>query len=277
MSSRALLRTALLGCLSGLFFVAACPQARGAGFDLGSLGIDPTSLGSPAVVKALVGLIAFGTQHRPYEPATPLGLVLGLDFSLEVTLFKIPDDLFNSLSATGAPAASPLPSLPIAKLHLHKGFGDFVDLGGSIFYLPQTWVVGSDLKIVVLQGEEGPTFAARFCYTYTSLTFNGISMSTHTYSPQFLMSRQMEFADPYLGTALELATGSANATVNVPVDTAGTTVPVALSTPSVWVYGAYAFGGVSLRIPRSGLRVTLEGSYNTAGTSTMGTKIGFTF
>jgi hypothetical protein len=37
------------------------------------------------------------------------------------------------------------------------------------------------------------------------------------------------------------------------------------------------FGGVSLRIPHSGLRMTIEGAYDLAGVHTMGLKLGFTF
>jgi hypothetical protein len=266
-----------------LLGVSAFSRQAGADIGLGALGIDPNSLISPDVIKSLVSFIGFGVQHRPYEPATPLGVSVGLDFSLEVTLFKVPDSLFSSLSAIGAPASSPLPSLPIPKIHLHKGFGDYVDIGGSILYLPSNWIVGGDVKIVLVQGEEGPTYAARLCYTYTDLSFNGISLTTHTISPQLLVSRQMEFADPYLGVALEYVTGSVNATLTIPSDIQGqipagiTVPPYTYNSPVVTNYGAYAFGGVSLKIPRSGLRITIEGSYNTAGESTMGTKAGFTF
>src|SRR5947209_5688060 len=84
---------------------------------LSGLGIDANSLVSPDVVKAMVKFIGFGTMHRPYEPATPLGVAVGLDLSFELTLFKVPEDLFTALSAVGAPSASPLPSLPVFKLH----------------------------------------------------------------------------------------------------------------------------------------------------------------
>lgn len=275
---------ALAAFLSAVCALVATPAAR-ADLGFGALGISADSLISSDVVKSLVSLIAFGGQHRPYEPATPLGMAVGLDFSLELTLFKIPDDLFANLSSVGAPSKSPIPAAPMPKLHLHKGMGEFVDLGGSILYYPSNWIVGGDIKVVLVQGEEGPTYAIRFCYTYTSVSFDGITASTKVYSPQFLLSRQMEFADPYIGVALEYATGEVNA--SVPGEKflpSGVTLPPGVTLPAVQfsatapaVYGAYAFGGVSLRIPRSGLRLTLEGSYNTAGESTMGTKVGFTF
>lgn len=283
---RSLLRCLALGSVSAFVGAAAQPEAR-ADFSLGSLGLSANSLISPDVVKSLVGLTGFGLQHRPYEPATPLGVAVGIDFSLEVTLFKIPDSLFTSLSALGAPATSPIPALPIAKLHLHKGMGDFVDIGGSIFYLPGNWIVGADAKFVFLQGEEGPTYAFRFCYTYVDMNISGsegsFNLTTTTYSPQLVVSRQMDFADPYMGVALEYARGGGSGTITVPANLigpipAGVTIPpIPYDSPTETAFGAYAFGGVSLRVPRTGVRVTIEGSYNTAGESTMGTKVGFTF
>jgi hypothetical protein len=249
----------------------------------GALGIDANSLISPDVIKSLVTFIGFGTQHRPYEPATPLGLAVGLDFSIETTLFKVPDSLFSSLGAVGAPSSAPLPSLPVPKIHLHKGFGELLDAGGSFFYLTKYWLLGADVKVTLIQGEEGPTYALRFCYSYADLTFNGINLVSHTFSPQLVASRQMEFADPYVGLALEYATGKVKGEITIPADTigpipAGVTIPpVTYTSPNVSAFGAFLFGGVSLRIPRSGLRLTIEGSYNTAGTSSMGTKMGFTF
>jgi hypothetical protein len=267
----------IAAALAGLFCIASNADAASIGglpFD-----IDVNSLVSDDVVKALVNLIGFSLQHRPYEPATPLGTAVGLDISVEATMIKIPDGFFQTMASSGFPlGTTPIPSLPMAKLHLHKGFGDVFDLGGSALYLLGNKVLGADAKFVFLQGEEGPTYAFRFCYTYTDLSVSGINISTKTLSPQILMSRQMEFADPYLGVAFEYALGDldgaapTSVTANLPP---GITIPPVHKSASA--FGGMAFGGVSLKIPRSGLRITLEGSYNTAGTSSMGLKTGFTF
>lgn len=274
-------------------FAAGAASERAHALGLDSLGFDPNSLVSDDVVKSLTNFMAFGAQHRPYEPATPLGVSVGLDVSLEVTLFKVPSSFFESLASVGLPMGTEIPSLPIGKLHLHKGFGDTVDLGGSILYYKDYKLIGGDIKFVIIQGEEGPTWALRFCYTYTDVKFSGgdsgadINLSTKTFSPQLLVSRQMEFADPYLGLGLEYGSGAVDATVTVPADIlaqlpAGVPIPADSVPPqslhkTASAYGAYLFGGVSLRVPRSGLRFTIEGSYNTAGTSTLGLKTGFTF
>jgi hypothetical protein len=263
----------------------ASPSAHAVSVSPADLGIDPASFVSPAVVKGLVSLIGFGMQHRPYEPATPLGVSVGLDLSLEVTLFKIPDSFFEGLSDFGMPSSSPLPALPAAKLHLHKGFGERLDLGVSALYYLSNMLIGGDVKIAVVQGEEGPTYSARLCYSYSKLSFNGISLSSQTLSPQLLMSRKMEFADPYLGAAVAIARGSVTATLTAEtlgVDTSGLPPGVDVTIPpqefpAALAYTGYLFGGVSLKIPHSGLRMTLEGSYDVTGVSTMGMKLGFTF
>ena len=271
------------GALGVAVAAGGAREAHAAGFSFGGFSFDPNSLVSDDVIKQVVTTFGFGGQHRPYEPATPLGIAVGLDFSLEVTLFKVPDSFFDALAAAGLPfPGSALPALPVAKLHLHKGFGDWVDIGGSAFYLTGYKIFGGDVKIALNQAEEGPSYAFRFCYTYLDIVTNGINISTKTLAPQLLASRRMDFADPYLGVAFEYTTGAVDATVTVPTDLTGP-VPAGLTIPPVSLhkesnaYGGYLFGGVSLRIPRSGLRITVEGAYDTAGVSTMGTKVGFTF
>lgn len=268
------------GLFTGLFSVlGASSPARAITLDFAALGVDPDTLIDSSVRTSLTKTIGFGTQHRPYEPATPLGVAVGLDLSVEVTLFKIPDALFESLSTFGLPSSSPLPALPVAKLHLHKGFGERFDLGGSFFYLQSNWLVGGDAKITLVQGEEGPSWAFRFCYSYASVAFSPILLSTHAFSPQILVSRKMEFADPYLGIAL--AYGRGTISLELPADAASQLPPTVEVTPYEFsvaqAYSGYAFGGVSLRIPHSGLRMTVEGAYDIGGIHTLGTKIGFTF
>ena len=231
----------------------------------------------------MVGLIRFGLQHRPYEPATPLGLSVGLDISFEVTLFQIPSSLFSDIAA-GDTSAAPISALPMAKLHLHKGVSAFMDVGGSFFYFDNSGgIVGGDVKVMILHGEEGPTISLRACYTYTDFNYDGIEVKTYTFSPQILASRQMDFADPYLGMGLEMANGGVVVSAGGRLgahrlrDTRGADPQHAGRVADGRRLRRLYFGGVSMRIPNAGVRLTLEGSYNSAGESTMGTKVGFTF
>src|SRR4051794_7407887 len=96
---------------SACWNISAATEAHALGgipFDL-----DPDSLVSSDVVNAIVNLVGVGFQHRPYDPATPLGVAVGVDFSVEATLVKVPDSFFSSLASSGFPlGASPIPSLP---------------------------------------------------------------------------------------------------------------------------------------------------------------------
>jgi hypothetical protein len=266
--------------------LAASPARAAAG--LGIPELDVGSLISQSVVDSLVVLAGFGFQHRPYEPATPLLLSspVGFDLSFEATLVKVPDGFFESLAEIGMPmAANELPSLPSLKFHAHKGFAETLDIGGSAIWYLNNKVLGADAKVLVLQAEEGPSIAMRLCYTYATLGSNNVTVTTHTFSPQILLSRPIEFADPYLGIAYEYTYGrvTADMTAEAKAQAEAAGIPAEL-VPDIGTLekfsramGGMAFGGISLRVPRSGLRTTLEMSYNTAGVSSMGMKLGFSF
>ena len=178
-------------------------------------------------------------------------------------------------------AASGLPSLPLPRLHIHKGLGENFDLGLSGFWLTGNYLIGGDLKFVLIEGEEGLTWAFRFCYAYNKVTVESINAVTKTYAPQILVSRKMEFADPYLGLGVAYAMGSVEADFTEQI---AAEIPAGFPVPDIGkfektarAYGGQLFGGVSLKVPNSGLRLTIEMSYNTVGTSTLGVKAGFTF
>jgi hypothetical protein len=159
---------------------------------------------------------------------------------------------------------------------------DVVDVGGSVFWLTGNKVLGADAKVMVLQAEEGPSMALRFCYTYTDLTLESVNVSTKTFAPQLLISRRMEFADPYLGLGLMYVRGTIDAGVSQTAkDLAaanGVPLPEGAAVHTTGnAYGGLAFGGISLRVPRSGLRLTIEMAYSTSGTTSLGTKVGFNF
>jgi hypothetical protein len=266
----------LVPILALLALAAATPRPARA---LGLLPFDPSLLAdssqADAVLKPIIKTVGIYGDHRPYEPATPLGIHAGVDISVEATLVKLPDDLLALQGNSSSATAVPLPSL---KLHLHKGLGEFVDIGGSMIMLSGSHIYGADLKVVIAQPAEGPTWALRLCYASTSLALTGISfdtlsvsgnISTSTLTPQILISRELDFADPYLGIGYEYVQGSASVTPPAPIPTQ----QLGSATASSFM----AFTGVSIRIPRTGVRLTLEGSYSSAGMDTLGTKIGFSF
>jgi hypothetical protein len=265
--------------VKGWLFLLLAASTPAVAADLGGLPFDPSqfpdpnSLVSQAVVNAIVKLVGLGIDHRPMMPATALGTQFGVELGLEVTLVKVPGDFFSTLQANGFPAgSSPLPSLPVAKLHLHKGIGSRLDVGGAFFYLSSAKVFSADAKFVVFQPEEGPSVAVRGSYNYTDFSFSGANVSTKTFTPEVLISREMEFADPYLGLGASYTLGTMDATLPLPAP-----LPAQKVSAGGNAYGALLFGGVVFRIPNTGLRLTVEGAYSTADLSYLGVKIGFGF
>lgn len=234
-----------------------------------SLFPDPSTLISPSIVKSVIKTVGLLTEVRPYEPATPLGFNLGVDIGLVVTMVRVPADFFSALREAGLDASIPeLPGLLFPMLILHKGIHERIDLGLAGLWYQGYRVYGGDVKLVVFQPEEGPTWAVRLGYTHSVLGF----VNTTSWTPQLVMSRKLEFAEPYMGVGYQYITGVVKVTVK-PED----------SFPSITISGAgytsagNAFMGISLRTPLMGLRITMEGGYSSVHSHTLGVKIGLKF
>jgi hypothetical protein len=160
-----------------------------------------------------------------------------------------------------------------------------VDFGFS--YLPAvssipviggSYLVGGDLKICLSHPEEGVTWAIRTSYNVNHLQIEGVTIHTTTISPQLVVSKQLNFADPYVGTGFQYATGYVNAAFNLPaLASPGPTLSTIHLQEKGIGFGAVFFGGLSLKVPNVGFRLTLEGAYSSAQVSYLGTKIGFSF
>ncbi|MEO5970180.1 MAG: hypothetical protein ABIQ95_09655 [Bdellovibrionia bacterium] len=257
---------------------------------------DLSSYIAQSNVDTFVKTVGFCMDHRPYEPATSLGT--SFDFGIETTLVMPPGNLGSSISSiessyTGSPAsstseASPIPFIPSVKMHLRRGLGDKFDVGLSTLLIPEsipyaggTLLLGGDLKYILINPEEGITWALRASYNYINLAlqYTGyiFSIKTVTITPQLIISRKLAFFDPYLGFGVQYTYGSIRATIpSPPIDL----LPgIAIAPISISVDGGGTgisfFGGLSL-LSVMRLRLTLEGAYNPAGESYLGTKIGFT-
>ena len=266
---------ALSGCLSSGLAYAIVPSTE--------------NVLLQSTVDVLVKTIGISMDHRPYEPAKALGTFPGLSIGVEVTLVQTPPELgsaLNQLSGSSSSSGSPsIPVLPSARLHFHKGMGKRVDLGFSIFpssqaipYIGKSLLVGGDLKVVVLDPEEGPTWAIRLTYNVNTLSYQyspvDLTVKTTTISPQLLVSKDLGFAEPYIGAAFQYVVGSARAAVSFP-ELAG--LPAfSVERQGVARSGLF-FGGLVLKVPYLGFLLTLEGAYSTTGMNQMGTKIGFAF
>ncbi len=221
---------------------------------------------SSAVIKA----VGFTFDHKPYEPATPLGTKIGLDLGLELSLIQLPSDLGPALEKAGPLAGSVTlpPFIPLPRFHLHKGLGPFVDLGLSAIWFQGMRLYGGDIKTVLYNPEEGGiTSAMRFCYSLSNIGF----ASSKTISTQLLFSRAVGFGDPYFGVGYQVAVGS----IEFPLDLGNGISTTLKGSDRATAYTA--FMGLQLKAAVLGLQITLEGSYSSVGMDTLGTKIGLGF
>jgi hypothetical protein len=260
--------------------------ARSAGADGLPLDItqfpNPNDLVSDAVVKALVKTIGFGTEHRAYEPATPLGLFLGLDVGIEATLVKVPTELGTELANVGVSSASIPPALPIPRVIVHKGLGR-IDVGASYIGFKQYKIYGGDVKWAFYVPDEGLCFAVRLNYTKAKVDI----VETTTISPQILMSKKIDFADPYVGIGYQNVKGKL--TVSIPLPQIDpellALIPAELrpSTPDLTIkkearMSAFnGFLGVGMKFGPLPLKITMEMGYSTSKVHTMGAKLSLNF
>lgn len=244
--------------------------------------------------------IGFGMDHRPYEPATPMGP--SFDIGIEATLVGPPNNLGRAINNIGSAASSdsasspstssPIPFIPSAKVHLRRGFDENFDTGFSALYIPTsiplvgglvggTFLLGGDIKYTYFYPEEGITWAFRTSYNFVNLAVANsgylLSIKTFTLSPQIIASKKMGFAEPYMGAGYQYTYGTILATVPPPpieLLPGVAVAPVSLSVDGSGS-GVFFFGGLSL-VSIIRFRITIEGAFNPAGENYIGTKIGFT-
>lgn len=234
---------------------------------------DPAELVPKGVVGPVVEFVGAGTQHRSFDSAAAPGDRASPEIGVEVTLFKITEKLVKALGKAGMETDLPIQALPLPRLHLRQGLGSKASVGFSFVRLLGYKVYGGDLKINLSSPEEGLSWALRTAYTYSSIGF----VTASTWSPQLLISKPMPFADPYLGIGAQITSGKITVEVDEDPDT-GTPLPepLELSGKSL-ARGYFAFMGVVFRMSTRGLQLALEGSYNGAGTHTIGAKLGLRF
>jgi hypothetical protein len=261
--------------LLGTLLTCSCVEA--AGFPGAEL-LDPNQLGSAipqAVANEAMLLVGSYAAHRPYSGAVSIQQSNFLDFGIETTLVKMGDGLPSALQANGisAPTTS-LPSLPMIKAHLRKGLSPVTDFGISALTYRQQSVYGADLKTTLIAPEEGPSLAIRLLYTWISLPLLYIERCT-VIAPELVVSQPLSFAESWIGIGGRWVSGTMKATVSTTVG--AQTISTDLRKTGSQASG-YAFTGVRFRIPgATGLRLGIEGSFDLAGYSTLGTFIGAGF
>jgi hypothetical protein len=251
-----------------LFLPAASARA-------GGLPLDPSQLSNPQALidsyaNVLVKTVGFSTDHRDFEPATALGVNIGVDLSIELSLVKVSQEFNDALNSTGGSAN--IPVLPVPKLNAHKSLGPRVDLGGSFISFQGYLIWGGSLKTVLWQAEEGLTWALRGTFSKSKM---GIVKTTN-YGIQLLTSRRLDFADPYLGAGYQITNGTLSVE-GIPDPTLENPFNTRTLTGNGNGSAYMAFIGVGLKVPNLGLKVTLQGEYSSVEAHSLGTKVGFSF
>jgi hypothetical protein len=252
------------------FVLAAAGFSGRANADLSQMP-SLNDLVTPSLQREAIRMVGVLAAHRPYQPATPLGMTLGLEATIETSLVQVPQSFFDELAASGVAGSFDLRTLPVAKLHLHKGILSNLDLGASYFGFQDVRLYGADLKWTLIQPEEGPTWALRLCYSQSSIRY----FSTKSWSPQLLVSRRLHFADAYLGAEYTAITGRIRGTETA--DTIGGPVTTSLDLSGIRARSGSAFLGLGLRLPALGIKASIEGAYSFVKAHSLGASLGISW
>ncbi len=244
-----------------------------------------------STLSPLLKTFSILTAHRPYQGAASLkaGGGAGFEFGLEALLLHMPADLTAAVGGSGG-----LSVLPSARVHLGYAISPFIDVGISGLWYLGTYFAGGSLKLLLWAPEEGPTLAVRTSYNYTYFDYAGIGLplpdpglqgadssgttiilATHTLSPQVVLSKRLNWAEPYLFSGFDISTGIV--TYKGSVSFAGQTVITTSSSPRKVFWGFIAGSGFIIRVPLIGLKIALEGAYSSLGMPTLGAQIGLSF
>jgi hypothetical protein len=270
--------------LAGAPLLAPCIHAAESLPEVDISDYLPSSTTGP-ILKS-VGLL---TAHRPYQGASSLlgegATGMGLDLGIEATLMGIPSDL----TIPGTDTSIPLASLPIAKLHLSKALGPSLDFSFSGILYKSTYIAGGAAKILLYRPTEGFEWALRGGLSFTSFNLSEVTgqtlpiedggftigemqpvFRTQNFTLHVVASHVMDFAEPYIA----LGANSTRAQLASIVTLNAVEADQTLTTEAVSQTTGEAILGVRFRIPAIGLRLGIEGSYNSAKMHTLGLMIG---
>lgn len=256
-----------------LYFVLFAPASQAA-FDLSILNADNLNEALPDdVAKAAVKTFGIFFVHRPYDGAVSMFNTNALDLKFEVTMMKVGSDINDALAANGLSTntSASTVALPVAKVHLRKPLSPAADIGVSGIYYQGQYAIGTDIKFELNQPEEGINTALRLSYSYATATVLYLKSVT-VLTSEFVMSRKLDFAEPYFCVGGRYITG----TVSIPFDL--TPLPVKVVEKTANAFTAYATTGVNFQIlgPK-GFRLGMEGTYDVSGFSSIGTMFGIGF
>ncbi len=215
-----------------------------------------------SAVESLVKTVAIAGDYHPMMSAAPLGIAIGLDIGIDVTLIKVPDDFKSALVLAGVGSSIPA-LLPIPRVTIHKGFPFGIDLGFSFLPLDPNLVkvLGFDVKYAIIKGNPAlPALAARASYNITKLSS---FINTKCFKIDVLVSKKLVVIDPYAGLGVQFASGQLDITTGLPVNISEKRSKTAL----------HAYVGLPLKLIF--LNFTGEFDYSFVGVYSIGTRLSF--
>jgi hypothetical protein len=216
------------------------------------------------LTRSLVATVGFGFDHRPLRPATALGK--RTELGIEASGAKFPSALGPALESVGFDNYQYLEEgvVPAPKLFLKRGLGPRLSVGISGLKYSEILIYGFDLQTTLREPEEGLNVALRLGYNRAEVLY----MKTHTWSPSLLISRALEFADPYLGIGYQYARGDLEAEFEpLPGVTTKLRDSATASSLNLWL-------GTQFRPESLGVVLALEGGYSTGDMHWLGFRMG---
>ncbi|MBI4924653.1 MAG: hypothetical protein HY843_01900 [Bdellovibrio sp.] len=225
---------------------------------------SPGDLGSvlDSQVESMIKTIGIAGDYRPFMPATPLGVIIGLDIGADVTFFPLPSEFKSALTA--AKVSGEIPNtFFLPRLSIHKGLPFGIDIGFA--FLPYradiAKLIAFDVKYAFLKGGVAlPSVALRASYNQTKLS-NFINVKT--IKVDALVSKKLVIIDPYAGLGVQFASGQLDITTGLPVSVSASKSKTAL----------HVFAGFPLKMLF--FTVTGEFDYSFLGMSIFGLKASF--
>ncbi len=261
--SRALLLSTL--CLLPTFALSSFRSEAADPFDPNQY-TELVEIFTEANAKLFMNAVGSWSGHRAMEGASVSSGNAGFDLGVEVSLTKLPENLMKTLVEAGIVSGSDFPaSLPLPRIHLRKTFGKRASIGLSGIIYRDYRIYGGDLKYAIHTPEEGAIWALRLSYSYTKAGF----VEANTFRPELVISKPLEFAEPYLAFGWTTTTGLLSAQYS----TTGQSLSLRAQGSSSALTAAL---GLQLRIAYL-LSLTLEGGYHSQGAHHLGTRVALRF
>lgn len=236
------------------FFGALVASAASAA----DLGFDPTALSNLTNTAAsdLLQVSAYGADHRPYASASPLGVALGLDIAVDVTVISVPDSFKSAMALIGS---TDIPStIPLPRVNLRKGLPWGLDFGFTWIGYGVYSVLGFDLQKNWIKMPIA--LASRVSYGKQSLNF----IHSSTFSLDAVASMSLAIFDPYLGLGGQFGSGDLRFNSG--------TVPVSVATSQSFSSLRF-FAGIPVNL--AVMKLTIEYATTFSGVATYGAKAAF--